>query len=128
MKVIPTYIHGVLDYLVCSLLLLSPNLLGFTDVGGAAVTVPRLLGAAGILYSLVTRYELSVAKIVPMNVHLMLDMGSGALLAVSPWLFGFAGGPSYTWTPHVLIGASEVLIAMMSQTRVRPEVSYGTRV
>ena len=53
-----------------------------------------------------------------MPVHLTLDVMSGALLAASPWLFGFAkdNGPRY-WLPHALMGTTEVLIALMSKTR-----------
>jgi hypothetical protein len=51
-------------------------------------------------------------------VHLTLDVMSGALLAASPLLFGFAkdNGPRY-WLPHALMGTTEVLVALMSKTR-----------
>ena len=50
-----------------------------------------------------------------MPVHLMLDVISGALIAVSPWLFGFAkNGPRY-WLPHVLMGAADMLAAATSK-------------
>ncbi len=43
--------------------------------------------------------------------------GRPVLIAASPWLFGFAkSGPRHQW-PHALMGATEVLIALMSKAR-----------
>ena len=58
MRVIPTRTHGVIDYATGLLLIVVPYLLGFAN-GGAAQYVPQLLGAAIILMSLCTDYELS---------------------------------------------------------------------
>lgn len=82
--------HAIVDYVVGVLLVLAPFLLGFAN-GGAAMWTPILLGASIVFYSLLTRYELSAAKVVPFNVHLGLDAFGGLILLVSPWLFGFAG-------------------------------------
>ena len=57
---LPTRIHGVLDYTVGALLIALPFLLGFG--GGAQTWVPVALGAAAIVYSLFTDYELGVKK------------------------------------------------------------------
>lgn len=66
---------------------------------------------------MLTDYELGVVRLVPMPVHLTLDAMSGALIAASPWLLGFAKeGPRY-WLPHALMGTTEVLVALMSKTR-----------
>lgn len=113
MRVIPTSIHGVIDYLTGGLLLAVPYLLGFAD-GTAAQWVPQIVGAMIIGQSLITQYELSIAKIIPMPTHLMLDMGAGALLAASPWLFGFS---ETVYLPHLLVGLSEIVIAAISENR-----------
>ncbi len=108
---IPTRTHGVIDYIVGLLLILAPYIFGFAD-GTAAQWTPMILGIAALIYSLLTRYELSVAKVIPMPVHLGLDIASGLLLAASPWLFGFA---DRIWWPHVAVGVAEVLIAALTQ-------------
>jgi hypothetical protein len=89
MRVISTRTHGVLDYLTGATLLSAPSLLGLTDVPASA-QVFRLAGGGAMLYSLLTDYELSVVRVLPMPLHLAMDAASGALLASSPWLFGFA--------------------------------------
>lgn len=116
MRVIPTRIHGILDYLMGALLIVAPWLFGFADEGGAGRWVPVVLGAGVILDSLVTRYELGLAGLIPMAVHLGLDAGGGLLLASSPWLFGFA---DRVWVPHVAFGLLEVGAALL--TRTTPE-------
>jgi hypothetical protein len=113
MRVIPTKIHGVLDYVIGALLIVAPWLFDFAD-GGAEQWVPIILGAGVILYSLATNYELGVVKAIPMPTHLMLDIGGGIVLAASPWLFGFA---DEIWWPHVIVGLLEIGAGLMTQTR-----------
>jgi hypothetical protein len=51
-----------------------------------------------------------------MSTHLVFDATKGALLASSPWLFGFGkNGPRY-WLPHVLMGTADILVATTSST------------
>lgn len=111
MRVIGTKTHGILDYIVGILLILAPWILGFA-AGGAETWVPVILGAGAILYSLLTDYELGVWHMISMRTHLALDMISGLLLLVSPWLFGFA---DYIWAPHVIVGLIEMGAAMMTE-------------
>lgn len=113
MRIIPTRVHGMLDYLIGALLIVSPWLFDFAD-GGAKQWVPIILGAGAILYSLMTDYELGVVKAIPMPTHLMLDLGSGVILAASPWIFGFA---DEIWWPHLIVGLLEIGASLMTQTR-----------
>jgi hypothetical protein len=112
---IPTRVHGIIDYVVGALLILAPFLFGFAD-GTAAQWTPIILGVSALVYSLLTKYELSVVEAIPMPVHLGLDIASGLLLLASPWLFGFA---DRVWLPHVVVGAAEVLIAALTQRHPR---------
>jgi hypothetical protein len=111
MNVIPTRIHGFLDYIMGLVLIVAPFVLGFAD-GGAEQWVPILLGAGTILYSLITDYELGLAGIIPMTVHLGLDAVAGVFLAASPWLFGFSDD---VWAPHLILGLLEVGAVILSQ-------------
>ena len=111
MPKLSTRTHGILDYAVGALLIAAPWLFGF-DRGGAETWVPVILGAGAIVYSLCTDYELGVARLIPMPVHLMLDIGSGILLAASPWLFGF---DDLVRTPHVVLGLFEIVTALMTE-------------
>ena len=114
LQVIPTNAHGVLDYVASGINLLTPKLLRLEDVPPAALA-PRLVGTAGAAYSLFTDYEAGTVKLLPMPAHLVLDAAKGAFLASSPWLFGFAGKGTRYWLPHVILGTSDVLVALVSQ-------------
>lgn len=112
MRVFTTRAHGILDYTVGALLVVSPWLLGFAD-GGAETWVPVLLGTATLAYSALTDYELGVVKRLQMPVHLWLDALSGLLLAVSPWLLSF---DDQVWAPHLVIGLGEMAVAFLTDT------------
>jgi hypothetical protein len=113
MRFIPTNVHGMLDYLMGALLIVAPWLFGFYE-GGIESWLPIILGAGVILYSLFTDYELGLVKSIGMPTHLTLDGLGGALLAVSPWLFGFSD--LIVW-PHLVFGLLELGAAMMTHKR-----------
>lgn len=123
MKLIPTWFHGILDYVVGIALILAPMIFGFAEVGGAAVFVPRVLGIALIVYSLLTKYELSVVKLIPMKVHLTIDFLASAFLLLSPWLFGFSGEMANAWVPHVVVGIAVIVVVLLSQTAPKVKMS-----
>ncbi len=114
---IPTKIHGYLDYAMGALLIAAPWLFGFAR-GGAETWVPVILGAGAILYSLMTNYELGVKGAISMGTHLTLDLVSGVLLAASPWIFGFA---DYVYVPHLVLGILEIGASLMT----RRDPAYG---
>ena len=120
-QVIPTRIHGMIDYATGILLLAAPYLFGFAD-GSAAQWVPMVLGIATIGASLTTRYELGVYGLIPMPMHLMLDGGSAIFLIASPWLFGFA---ERIYWPHVMVGLFELVIGVLSRTQPQRGPAYA---
>ena len=106
----------MLDFVTSGTLLAAPRLLGLEKESRAA-SVLRMAGGGAVAYSALTDYEFGLVKVLPMRAHLAMDAASGALLASSPWLLGFAkNGPRY-WVPHTLMGASEVLAALASRSR-----------
>jgi hypothetical protein len=113
MKILSTKVHGVMDYLVGLLLISSPWLFGFPN-GGAQTTVPVTLGISTLLYSLITNYEYSAAKILPFSTHLLFDVLSGLFLASSPWLFGFN---DTVYLPHLVFGLLELGVVLISKKK-----------
>lgn len=113
MNLLPTQIHGFVDYLTAAALIALPVI--DRHGAGAQTWLPMLLGCGVLSYSLLTDYELGLAPIVSMPLHLGFDAAGGLLLAVSPWLFGFS---EVVWIPHVAIGLFEV--AMAAITRRHP--------
>ena len=114
-RVIPTQVHAVLDYVTGGTLVAAPRLLGLT--GTTAGRVLDLAGGIATAQSLLTDYELGLVKVIPMRTHLTLDALSGAMVAASPWIFGFANNGRRYWLPHVIVGANEIMAALMTKTR-----------
>jgi len=102
-----------MDYTMGVLLIAAPWLFGFAH-NGVETWLPVVLGIGAIGYSLLTRYELGAFPMISINTHLFLDGASGAILAVSPWLFNVS---NVTWVPHLVLGLLEVGAALMTQTR-----------
>ncbi len=85
---IPRPLHGVLDYLWGIAHTFAPEMFGFAD-DKAATAFSRFRGISMVGASLTTRYELGLIKLIPFNMHLLLDL-MGALFSLGvPWLLGF---------------------------------------
>jgi hypothetical protein len=120
-RFVPTWLHGYFDYIGGIVLIAAPFLFGFFSMGGVAVILPIVLGIGLILYSLLTDYERGIPalKFIPMPVHLILDFVAAALLAASPFLFGFSNQAPNVWLPHVVAGVGVIILVLVSQTHVR---------
>lgn len=118
MRIVSTRVHGILDYAMGVALAVSPWLLGYS-VDGAETWVPVGIGFAVIGYSLLTDYELGVARVISTSTHLRLDALAGLFLLISPVVFGFSG---LVWVPHALLGAAGITVALV--TRKRPVRRY----
>ena len=117
MRIIPTIVHGIADYILGVFLLVLPNIFGFADLDGPAVWIPRILGIINLLQSLATDYELGVVKILPMKMHLMNDYVVSLFFAASPWLFGFSHRSANVWMPPLIIGLLVLVVSLMTQTQ-----------
>jgi hypothetical protein len=117
-KFIPTKVHGALDYIVGIALILAPWLFAFSDRGGAAVAIPVILGIGLIVYSIFTKYEWGLVKVLSMPYHLIIDLLAAALLAFSPFIFGFYDANALNvWVPHVVVGIAVILVVFFSQSQ-----------
>lgn len=122
-RIIPTRVHGAMDYLVGALLLAMPWLAGL-PTGEAPGVIFIILGVAALAYSLFTRYEWGLVPLLPMTGHLTLDAAHGMMLAASPWLFGFA---DRVWAPHLGLGLFELVVVALSSPEVRAVRSMAGR-
>lgn len=111
MRFIPTKFHAPLDYIVGVALIAAPWIFQFSD-HTAATVVPIVLGIGLIAYSLFTNYELGLWKVAPMAVHNLIDVAAGALLAASPWLFGFADNSANVWVSHLVVGLAAIFLGL----------------
>ena len=83
-KVISSKTHGMIDYIAAPSLMVLPRLLRFPP------RVTNMLMGVGIfhlLYSMLTRYEMGVVKVLPYKGHLALDGVLAAGTLASPMMF-----------------------------------------
>jgi hypothetical protein len=115
MRFIPTWLHGVVDYLFVAKLLAAPRLLGWNKPATTTLTV----AAGGLLgYSLLTRHELGLLKWIPMPAHLALDGMSGAALCAAPFLLPTKKKERpMLFAAFLAIGLFELLFALFTKTQ-----------
>jgi hypothetical protein len=123
MRLLTTRLHALLDYLFAGVLVALPWVVGFAD-GGPAQWMPVGAGAALLVYSLLTDYELGALRRLQVPVHLWLDTVLGLALAASPWVFAF---DERVWVPHLAAGVVLLLAALVSDTIPGYERRRGAR-
>jgi hypothetical protein len=108
----------MLDYGVGALLIASPWIFGFAEMG-AETWIPVIIGIMTLIMSIFTNYELGLIKMIPLPVHLLIDIVAGILLAASPWLLGFA---DHIFWPHLIFGMLEIGAALLTERYPSGEV------
>jgi hypothetical protein len=109
-------------YIVGAALIASPWIFQYSE-HTAVTIVPAVLGIGLIVYSLFTNYELGVWKLAPMAVHNLIDIVAGTVLALSPWIFGYANDSTSAWILNVVIGLAAVFLGLT--TKQSGGYSYG---
>jgi hypothetical protein len=101
--------------LLGAVLFFAPNLFGFNDNGGSAVTLARIIGAVLFVSELITNNGIGLVRWISMPMHLMMDIAVGIFTAISPWLFGFYKQGGNAWAPYLILGLIYIGTSMMTQ-------------
>ena len=117
-KPITTKAHGILDYLTVATALALPRLLGWSKDATRFMT---LAGLGILAFSLLTKYELGVFKVLPVKAHLALDVMSALTLLAAPTLLGEKGA-----TATIIRGMGVMELGVVSLTETKPP--FGERV
>ena len=117
-KFIPTYSHAVIDYILVIVLLIGPFISEF-DFSGMAATICFISSGIVALLSILTASEGGLIRIIPMKIHLAIDILLGIFLIASPFILRFS---SQTYFFHIFIG----IIILGSAIYTRPTV-IGSR-
>jgi SPW repeat len=110
---IPLNLHAALEPLAAIVIIAAPWLFGFSDTDSATV-ICVIVGVAMLLVGSMTDWRMSLARLIPLRMHMIGDLAMGLLLLLSPLIFGFAdeGGPTRFM---VIAGALEALTALMTR-------------
>jgi hypothetical protein len=109
--------HNILDYVIAVVLVLAPFLFAFSDVMEAR-NVFIASGVVLALYSLITKYYYSLAKIIPLGVHMTLDCILGVVLLLAPQLFNYREMISNgQYAVHIIFGLGALGLVAVTRTR-----------
>ena len=122
-RVIPQDVHSVMDYLVAAAYLASARLA--TTKRGRAVGM--FLGANVGGVSLLTDYRLSAAKVIPIEVHEVLDHVSGAGAVAAPFVLGYAKKDRVAAAIQIAAGIGTILASLFTDYRAARGVGRAIR-
>ena len=111
MRVLPTMIHGVLDYLIGLLVIALPFIL---DLQVSQKWTLVTIGSLVILYSGLTDYEFGLVRYLRIRFHLLLDAVFGLAMLLTPWLLNF---PADARLPNYVLGVLALVLVAITDVR-----------
>jgi hypothetical protein len=111
-------LHGLLEYLIGAFFIASPFIFGFD--ANAAVAIGVVGGIVLILMAATAQTGPSLSGMVPVALHVLLDVVLAAFFIASPFVFGFSGEAAPT---GLFIGAGVVHLLVTVATRFLPPSS-----
>ncbi len=106
--------HSLVEPILVALLIASPFLFGFSDEG-APTALAIVAGVAVLVVAMSTCWRLSLVKAVPLAAHAMLDLGLGALLVASPFVFGFSDDSGAATAFFIIVGLGLLLASLATR-------------
>jgi hypothetical protein len=110
---IPLNLHAALEPLIAVIIIAAPWIFQFSETTTATV-ICIVVGVVMLLVGSMTDWRMSLVRLIPLQMHLMGDMVLGAVLILTPLIFGFSdeGGPTRFM---VIAGALELMTALMTR-------------
>jgi hypothetical protein len=106
-RTIPVRAHMSSEPGLFLLLLLLPFVVGYSDVASAR-NVSIAAAIVVLVATLLTDWPLSVARVIPLRVHGLLDVALGVLLIIAPFAAGFSDDSTTATLIDVLLGVGFV--------------------
>jgi SPW repeat len=123
---IPLNLHAALEPLIAVIIIAAPWIFQFSATD-SATAICVIVGVVMLLVGSMTDWRMSLVRLIPLRIHLMGDLLLGAVLILSPLIFGFAdeGGPTRFM---VIAGILELMTALMTRwDRTEAEPTYARR-
>ena len=110
MTTINTKLHGALDYILGTILMLSPWLFNYVRESAVEIWIPVVTGALSIGYTLFTDADFGMIKKIKLSNHFLLDLMLGSFLVAAPKLFHYSGYVYFL--PYLWIGLFKIFISL----------------
>jgi len=110
-RLLPAWLHAVADYAVGLSLIVVAVVAGGA---GKAVAPGIVVGAVVLIVSMLTKYPLGVAKVLPFTVHSAGDYLAAALLIVSPFVLGFHNRATGLTAFYIVAGIAVLAVSLIT--------------
>lgn len=110
---VPLNAHAALEPLIALVIIAAPWIFGFSGNDDAKV-VCIAVGAIMLIAGSMTDWRLSLARVIPLRVHLTTDLLLGVVLILAPFVLGFSDDGGATRF-LVIAGALEILTALATR-------------
>ncbi len=118
MRLINTKAHGIYDYLMGALLIMSPFLFDYAN-GSISHNIAVAMGVYLWISASATNYEFGLLKVLGLKYHLFLDLLAGLFLCIS--VFAFSQEVE-AFKPHLVFGLSIIGVSLLSDRMHTREV------
>jgi hypothetical protein len=121
-RFIPQDVHSLLDY--ANAATVASVSLG---ANSPACTAGTALSISYLGVSLLTDYRLSVRKLIPIEVHEVLDYVWGLSAIAAPFVFGYARKSPVAALVHIMVGVSTIIGSLFTDYRSQVGVKWGNQ-
>ncbi|XXT24792.1 hypothetical protein WME94_24990 [Sorangium sp. So ce429] len=112
-RLIPQDVHSVLDYSNGLMVAMA----GLASRRPEAKVAGVLLGASVISVSLLTDYRLSLAKLIPIELHEVLDYAWSASVIAAPFVLGYKKRAPLASMVQIATGAANIMGSLITDYR-----------
>lgn len=117
-KFLPAWFHAVADYAVGALLIIAA--LAVSGSTGAVAT-GVVVGATVLAVSMLTKYPLGVAKVLPFPIHSAGDYLAAGLLLAAPWVLNFSSGDRGLTVLYMVLGFAVLAVSLITNYQYSPK-------
>lgn len=121
-RLLPAWLHAIADYAVGALLIVVALVAG-DDAASIATGV--VVGSVVLVVSMLTRYPLGVAKVLPFTVHSAGDYLAAGLLIVAPFALGYSGDQAGLSAFYVVAGIAVLAVSLITNYQYSPKREWS---
>ncbi len=122
-RFLPAWFHAVADYAVGITLVIVG--LAYDGSAGAKAT-GIVVGATVLLVSMLTKYPLGVAKVLPFPVHSGGDYLAALLLVIAPFVLSFHSAEGGVTAFYIVAGLAVLAVSLITNYQYSPKRQGAT--
>jgi hypothetical protein len=123
-RLLPAWFHAIADYAVGITLIVVALAVGGS---GAAVATGVVVGSVVLAVSMLTRYPLGVAKVLPFTVHSAGDYLAAALLVIAPFALGYTDTDGGLSAFYVAAGIAVLAVSLVTNYQYSPKREWTSQ-